>query len=298
MQQPIEPSSVAPFFHPRDPQSHKGTYGHALLCTGSYGMMGAASLAAKACLRSGIGKLTAYIPPCGYEIMQMLVPEALSLTDPSTYQLSSCPPVTGYQAIGVGPGLGTKDQTNQMLQDLLRQAIAAQLPTVVDADALNLLSMHPDQLTLLPPNAVITPHMNEFRRLLVAANMLGTPRTPKWSVDRVWRLQEDFAKRYHVIVVLKGWGTHVASPEGEVYVNTTGNPGMATGGSGDVLTGVVLALLAQHFTPLQAAVAAVYVHGLAGDLAASRLGEISLLASDIVDTLPEAFQTLIQTNEN
>jgi NAD(P)H-hydrate epimerase len=256
--------------------SHKGTYGHALLVAGSYGKMGAAILAARASLRSGVGLLTCHIPQKGYNIMQISVPEAMVSADASETVFSEIPKLDAYSAVGAGPGLGMNSITQQSLRSLLEMSPAK---LVLDADALNILSENKEWLELLPPNTILTPHPKEFERLA------GT------TANSFVRLQKqlEFSKKYKAIVVLKGAHTAITTPESRVYFNSTGNPGMATAGSGDVLTGIILGLLAQNYSAEDAAVIGVFVHGLAGDLAKAELGEISLVAGDITTWLGKAF---------
>ena len=260
----------------RDKFSHKGTFGHALLVGGSYGKMGAVVLAAKACLHAGVGLLTVHIPACGYEIMQISAPEAMAITDAEEKLISSITNTEKYSAIGIGPGLGTAPQTAHALQNLLQHE---NKPMVIDADGLNLLATNKEWLKLLPPNSILTPHPKEFERLT-------QPATNEYERLKVLQL---FAAQYHVNVVLKGAHTAIANPSGEVYFNSTGNPGMATGGSGDVLTGIISALLAQQYQPFEAALLGVYFHGLAGDFAASCKGYTALVASDLIENLSQAF---------
>jgi NAD(P)H-hydrate epimerase len=256
--------------------SHKGTYGHALLISGSYGKMGAAVLAAKACLRAGTGLLTVHIPSKGYEIMQVSVPEAMISIDSSENVFSEIPELTAHPAIGIGPGLGKKEESKEALKRLLQAKLQR---LVIDADALNILAENQELLDLLPENAILTPHPKEFERLA------GT------SVNSFERLQKqlDFSRRYRVIVVLKGAHTCVSFPDGPAFFNSTGNPGMATAGSGDVLTGIILGLLAQNYSAGDAALIGVFIHGLAGDVAKAKTGETALVASDIINGLGEAF---------
>ncbi|RYU72057.1 NAD(P)H-hydrate dehydratase [Hymenobacter persicinus] len=263
----------------RAPFAHKGTYGHALLLAGSFGKMGAAVLAARACLRSGVGLLTVRTPGAGYDILQVSVPEAMALPDPATDFVTELPELKPYSAIGIGPGLGLEDGPQQVLEKLLREA---RVPLVLDADALNLLGQHQELLALLPPDSILTPHPKEFERLVGPA------------ADDYQRLDQlrDFCRRHRCYVVLKGAHTCLGTPDGTLYFNTTGNPGMATGGSGDVLTGVLTALRAQHLPPLDAALLGIYAHGRAGDLAAQQTGEAGLVAGDIVQHLGPAFQEL------
>ncbi len=256
--------------------SHKGTYGHALLIAGSYGKVGAALLASKACLRSGVGLLTAQIPHSAYQIIQTAIPEAMCSIDASDLMFTEFPELNQFSAVGVGPGLGVKPNSRKALLRLLE---AAPAKLVLDADALNILAMHPEWLELLPENSILTPHPKEFERLAGS------------TADSYSGLQTQlaFSEKYNVIVVLKGAHTRITSPDGNVFFNTTGNPGMATAGSGDVLTGIVLGLLAQDFDPLEAALVAVFIHGRAGDLAVEQSDELSLIASDLVEGLGKAF---------
>ncbi|MCC5928925.1 MAG: NAD(P)H-hydrate dehydratase [Cyclobacteriaceae bacterium] len=263
---------------PRERFSHKGHYGHGLILAGSKGKMGAVVLAARAALRSGAGLLTCHVPVCGYPIVQTAVPEAMASEDDNIEYTVALPDISIYTAIAAGPGWGQHKETAQVLQNLLSQA---RQPLVLDADALNLLSQHSAFIELIPENTILTPHPGEFRR------MAGD-----WDNDfhRLEKLRT-FAIQHRCIVVLKGAFTSIALPDGNVFFNPTGNPGMATGGSGDVLTGIILSLLGQYYLPSDAAKLGVFLHGLAGDLAASRLGYTSLIASDIIENLPAAFQS-------
>jgi hydroxyethylthiazole kinase-like uncharacterized protein yjeF len=257
---------------PRKKFSHKGTFGHALILAGSFGKMGAAILAGKACLRSGVGLLTLHIPACGYDIMQISIPEAMTTVDPNHKHLSELPDITTYSAIGIGPGLGQEKSTSMVLQELL---ITAKAGLVIDADALNLLAQNQNLLNLLPKGTILTPHPKEFQRLAGE------------STDEFHRLElaKGFARKYQVIICLKGANTAVILSNGDVHFNSTGNAGMATGGTGDVLTGIITALLAQGYSPEHAAILGVYQHGLAGDRAAEKKGMSAVIASDVVDNL-------------
>ncbi len=256
--------------------SHKGTYGHALLISGSYGRMGAAVLASRACLRSGVGLLTVHVPRLGNDIMQTAVPEAMLDDDPSDILFSEVPDLSAFSAIGAGPALGTRTNPQHALHTLIT---TAGVPLVLDADAINMLALHREWYEELPEDTILTPHPKEFERLAGPAAS---------GYERVHKAL-DFAVSYKVVVVLKGAHTAIATPEGEVWFNMTGNPGMATAGSGDVLTGIILSLLAQGYPPEKAAMTGVYIHGLAGDLARGEKGEEALIASDIVDHLGKAF---------
>jgi len=259
--------------------SHKGTYGHALLIAGSYGKMGASVLASRACWRSGVGLLTSHVPQLGYEIIQNSIPEAMISIDSSETVFSEVPDLSPYSAIGIGPGLDKTPETQLALKTLLQ---AKPNKLVIDADALNILSENQDWYSLLPENAILTPHPKEFERL-------AGP-----SSDSYERLQKQvqFSAKYKVIVVCKGAHSCITFPDGRVFFNSNGNPGMATGGSGDVLTGIISGLLAQSYSSEDAAMIGVYLHGLAGDLAAIEFGEYSLIAGDIINHLGKAFLQL------
>jgi len=263
----------------RDKFSHKGTFGHALLIAGSYGKMGAAVLASKACLRSGVGLLTSHIPRLGYEILQNSVPEAMASIDPSDSVFTIFPTISLFSAVGIGPGLDQKTVSLNALQELL---YARPAKLVIDADALNMLAANQELYRLLPPYTILTPHPKELERLVgVSAN----------SFQRL-QIQLQFSALYKVIVVCKGAHTCITFPNGEVYFNSTGNAGMATGGSGDVLTGIILGLLAQSYSAEHATLIGVYLHGLAGDLAAAKFGQPAMIAGDIIEQLGAAFQQL------
>ncbi len=280
------PEDIAPLLKHRKKFSHKGTFGHALLVSGSCGRMGAAVLASRAGLHSGVGLWTTHVPRLGNEIMQTAVPEAMLSQDRSDIIFSEVPDLQIYSAIGAGPALGTKDNSQKAFHKLL---VAVRVPLVLDADALNILSLHPEWYADIPENTILTPHPKEFERLAgKAAN----------GYDRV-RKAMNFARDNKVIVVLKGAHTAIAIPDGDCYFNMTGNPGMATAGSGDVLTGIILSLLAQHYEPLEAALIGVFVHGLAGDIAREKTGEEALIASEIINHLGDAFLSLhkIQLHE-
>lgn len=260
--------------------SHKGTFGHALLIVGSKGMMGAAVLSAKACLRAGVGKLTCHVPNVANEIMQIAVPEAMTWTTDSDFDFMATNftenDLSSFQSIGIGPGWGTHSDVFRMLKTIITSAKDKKL--VIDADALNLLATEEGQKLLneLPPNTVLTPHPKEFQKLI----------GKRWKDDfDKMALLQAFAKQYQVFVVLKGYQTAIATPNGDVYFNSTGNPGMATGGSGDVLTGIITALLAQGYSAKEATILGVFKHGEAGDLAAASRGQMAMIASDIIENL-------------
>jgi ADP-dependent NAD(P)H-hydrate dehydratase / NAD(P)H-hydrate epimerase len=259
--------------------SHKGTYGHALLIAGSFSMMGAAILAARSCIRSGAGLLTTHVPKGGYPMMQPAVPESIFSIDPSEERFSNCPDLEKYSAIAAGPGIGIKPETATALEYLICNTTK---PLVLDADALNILALRPELLQYLPVNTIITPHPGEFDRIFGKVNT-GYKRN---------ELQIECSQKYRLIILLKGAYSSISLPDGRCFFNSTGNPGMATAGSGDVLTGIVLSLLAQGYTAEDAALVAAFVHGLAGDLASEDTGERGLTASDINDYLNKAFKTI------
>jgi NAD(P)H-hydrate epimerase len=268
---------IASVFRPRHRFSHKGTYGHALICAGSCGKMGAAVLAVQGALRSGAGLVTAYVPEGGYNIIQATCPEAMALTFCHARHLGPFSAEWSvYSAIGIGPGLGTSDSAAQLVQQVLN---TAKQPVVFDADALNIIAASSFPLN---GQAILTPHPGEFRRL-----------AGDWGND-MERLEKllSFSRNHGVVVVLKGAHTSIALPDGRIFFNSTGNPGMAKGGSGDVLTGVITALLAQGYSVENAAVMGVYLHGKAGDLAAAYLSQTGMTATDIVRYLPETFSGL------
>ncbi len=263
----------------RNKFDHKGTWGRALIMAGAYGKMGAAVLAGKSALRSGIGLLTMYIPACGYNIIQTSIPEAMAIVDEGDHFLTSCPHVAKYDVIGIGPGIGLEQETMMSLIEMVR---AFNKPIVLDADAINLMASHQELLKMLPKGSIITPHPKEFERLVGS-----------WENDfQRLEKQKQLAHQFNIVVVVKGAHTAIATPDGQVFYNSTGNAGMATGGSGDVLTGIITGLLGQGYSASDAAMLGVFFHGLAGDLATKETGEISLIPSDIIDYLPYAFQSV------
>lgn len=269
-------------YQPRQPFAHKGTYGHALLVAGSYGKMGAAVLSAKACLHAGLGLLTCHVPQCGYLVMQISAPCAMCITDPQEaysahfHEGLSPAEAVKYRAIGIGPGLGTATATAKALELLLEQY---RYPLVIDADALNIIAAYPFLLSRIPPGSLLTPHPKEFERIF------GNSRN---DFERLERLSQQ-AIQLQLYILLKGRYTAIACPDGAVYFNATGNPGMATGGSGDALTGILTALLAQGYSPKAAVLLGAYLHGLAGDIAAARLSQEAMTAETIIDCLGPAF---------
>jgi hydroxyethylthiazole kinase-like uncharacterized protein yjeF len=278
----VDEAMVNIFIQPRPKFGHKGTFGHCLLLAGSYGKMGAAVLASIACLRSGVGLLSVHIPECGYDILQSSVPEAMVSIDPERAHISTCPDLSQYKSIGIGCGIGQQGVTAKALHQLL---VATDIPLVLDADALNIIAQQPDWLPLIPQNSILTPHPREFERLFGATNN---------QFERIELLR---AKSHELglNILLKGAHTCIATPSGICYFNSTGNPGMGTAGSGDVLTGIIAGLLAQGYAPNDAAVLGVYIHGLAGDMAAQQIGQEALIARDLISYLGQAFLSLTAT---
>ena len=273
------PDEAAGLLHTRPRFSHKYDYGHLLTVAGSRGMMGAAIIATRAALHSGAGLVTLHAPACGETAAQTAVPEAMFAADTNETCISNIPLTRKYDAAVIGPGLGRNENTRHAIAQLTRQLAC---PTVIDADALYLLSENVHTLGRLAPQTILTPHHREFDRLFGE------------SPTQYARLQKarEVCRRYNLIVVLKGAYTAVVSDDGTVYFNSTGNPGMATAGSGDALSGVIGALLAQHYPPLQAAILGVMLHGMAGDIAAQRESQEYITAGEIIRCLGQAFARL------
>lgn len=276
----LNESVITPLLKARKKYGHKGTYGHALLVSGSYGKVGAAVLAGRAALRSGVGLLTIYSSGCAYNILQSSVPEAMVEMDDNNAIISNIDlDCSQYAGIGIGPGIGTHSLTGEALTKILK---ANRKPLVLDADAINLIARDKKMLDLIPPNSILTPHPKEFERLFGKT---------KNDFERNY-LQCQRAQKHGIFIVLKGAHTAIASPNGTCHFNSTGNPGMATAGSGDVLTGMITGLLTQGYSPFEAAILGVYLHGLAGDIAANIMSEEAMLAGDIIDSIGSAFREL------
>ena len=263
----------------RNKFAHKGNFGHAYLICGSRGKMGAAILAAKACLRSGPGLVTVHIPRSGNTILQTAVPEAMLFFDAEEDIFSGIPDISAYSSIAVGPGIGQAEATRRALKNLIQNS---KLPLIFDADAINILGENKTWIPFVPKGSIFTPHPKEFERLVGK------------SSDDFERnnIQREFSIKYGVYVVLKGAHTAITTPDGNCYFNTTGNPGMATGGSGDVLTGILAGIKAQGYSSLETCLLGVFLHGLAGDSAAGKRGQEALIASDIIQNLGHAFLSL------
>lgn len=275
----VEKEEVQQILRPRDPFSHKGTMGHALLVSGQYGMAGATVLAARACLRGGVGKLTVHTPDMNNAILQCCVPEAILSHDLSDIRVSKAINTYDFNALAIGPGLGTHEDTADAVHLFIRNHPGEM---VLDADALNILGRHPDWLADIPQDTILTPHPKELE------NLVGHCTD---SYDRMEKARQ-LSIKMQIYVIIKGHNSMICTPTGRVFINPTGNAGMATAGSGDVLTGLLTALLARGYSPNEACRLGVYLHGLAGDIACERLGEESMTASDIIDALPEAFKRL------
>ena len=279
----IGKSEVLPMYKPREKFSHKGTYGHSLIIGGSYGKIGAVTLSAKACLTSGSGLVTAYVPRCGYVPIQTSLPEVMVITDKNETAIGAITFDIKPTVIGLGVGLGMASETGDALSEFLE---TNKLPLVIDADGLNLLAKHKSFLKKLPTKTILTPHPKELERLI------GT-----WKDDfDMLKKAKVFSKKYDVILTIKGAHT-MTIYNNHGYVNSTGNPGMATAGSGDALTGIITGLIAQGYEPLQAAIFGVYLHGMAGDLAIEHTGYQALTTSKLIDNIGMAFVDLFKMPE-
>jgi NAD(P)H-hydrate epimerase len=273
----IDEEIISSIYKPRNRFAHKGNFGHALIVAGSYGKMGAAVLCTKACLRSGAGLTTCHIPKCGYEIMQSVVPEAMVMTDfNSSFVTKIESDLDKFDGIGIGPGIGTASETKKFLHDLFD---AYKKPVVLDADALNIISTDPSLIKKIPPSSILTPHPKEFERLFGKTE----------NGFQQLQLAQQKSKELNLVIVLKSHHTSICTPGGKTYFNNTGNAGMAKGGSGDVLTGILTAIICRVKDSIEAAVLGVYLHGLAGDFAAEKYSEEAMVAGDIIENLGNAF---------
>lgn len=277
----VDSATIKDIYKPRTAFSHKGTYGNVLMIGGSYGKIGAITLSSKAALHAGAGLVTALVPECGYNVLQTAAPEVMCLTSGVKY-IEEINDWEKYKAIGIGPGLNTEPATARAFAAFIDECKA---PIVIDADGLNLLARHNELMGKVPPESILTPHPKEFSRLF------GD------SIDSMMQLEHarTQAMRYNIFIVLKGHYTSIITPEGDCWYNLTGNAGMATGGTGDVLTGIITGLLAQGYSSQDAAVLGVYLHGLSGDLAAKEQSQEALVAGDIITYLGKAF--LSMTND-
>lgn len=261
-----------------DKYTHKGIQGHALVIGGSYGKIGSICLSSKAAIKTGCGLVTAFVPKCGYEIVQIAIPEVMVLTDVNENFISNITFDITPQAIGIGPGIGQELATQNAFHDFLK---SNKVPLVIDADALNILSLNKSWLSLLQPKTIITPHTKELERLI-----------GKWNSEKEkFEKTTVFSIQYNLVVVMKGAPTYIIDGN-IVYENSTGNAALATAGSGDVLTGMITSLLAQSYEPISAAILGVYLHGLTADIALPETGYQSFIASDIILNIGKAFLTI------
>lgn len=260
--------------------AHKGNFGHVLVAGGSYGKIGAMVLSSRAALKSGSGLVTAFVPQCGYPVLQATNPEVMCLTDTEAHFVTQFPSLKNYQAIAVGMGLGQKEQTEEALLRLLEENSQSKL--VIDADALNLLARQENPFELLPKQAILTPHPKELERLI------GAWQDDFEKIERVRML----AQKHQINILIKGAHTATITSDGACYFNSTGNWGMATAGSGDALSGILVSLLGQGYRPKEACILGVFLHGLAGDLAIKQIHPHALVASDLINYIGKAYRQL------
>ncbi|RTY86290.1 NAD(P)H-hydrate dehydratase [Flavobacterium sp. RSP15] len=274
----IDQKEILKRFKQSDKHTHKGIQGHALIIGGSYGKIGAVSLSSKAALKTGCGLVTVFIPKCGYDILQISIPEVMVLTDNQEKSISNITFDITPQAIGIGPGLGQAVETQNALHQFLK---TNKTPLVIDADALNILSQNNEWFSLVPPKTILTPHPKELERLI-----------GKWHFEEEKMNKAiSFSKQHEIIIVMKGAPTRIIDGE-TVYENTSGNAALATAGTGDVLTGMITSLLAQAYEPISAAILGVYLHGLTADIALSETSYQSFIASDVIANIGKAFLSL------
>jgi NAD(P)H-hydrate epimerase len=285
----ITKGSIKLFFKKRHKIAHKGNFGHALLVVGSEGKVGAGVLAAKACMRAGVGLLSVHTPKCGYAILQTTIPEAMTLVDKKKKYISQVFKDIGeyekYTSVGIGCGIGKNPKTAQALYEILK---LSSKPMVIDADALNILSENPTWWEIVPKHSILTPHPKEFERLF------GRTTNPYLR----HQLQLAMSVQRQVFIILKGATTCITTPEGNTYFNITGNAGMATGGSGDVLTGILTSLLAQGYSGEQTCRLGVFLHGTAGNIAAKKYSQEAMIAGDIIEYLGKAMKKIAKDNKS
>lgn len=274
----VDKKEILKFYKEIAIDTHKGIQGHALIIGGSYGKIGAVCLSSKAALKTGCGLVTVYVPKCGYEIVQIAIPEVMVLTDEKKKYISNISFDFKPNAIGIGPGIGQRELTQKSFLKFLK---TNKTPLVIDADALNILSQNKSWFLLFQSKTILTPHPKELERLI-----------GEWiSEEEKFEKSISFSLQYNVIIVMKGAPTHIIDGE-TIYKNTTGNPALATAGSGDVLTGIITSLLAQSYQPIEAAILGVYLHGLTANIALPKTGFQSFIASDIIDNIGKAFLSL------
>jgi hydroxyethylthiazole kinase-like uncharacterized protein yjeF len=274
----IDKSEILKRYKPIKANTHKGIQGHALLVGGSYGKIGAMTLSSKACLKTGCGLVTVFIPRCGYKILQTANPEVMVLTDISVKYITRIEFNFVPQAIGIGPGIGQDIETHTALHRFLK---TNEIPLVIDADALNILSQNKQWLSFLPEKTIFTPHLKELERLIGS-----------WDSDAE-KIEKTiaFSKEYQLVIVMKGAPTKIIDGD-TLYENTTGNAALATAGTGDVLTGMITSLLAQSYEPIDAAILGVYLHGLTADIALPETGYQAFIASDVIANIGKAYLSL------
>jgi hydroxyethylthiazole kinase-like uncharacterized protein yjeF len=274
----INQTQILKRYKPINAKTHKGIQGHALLIGGSYGKIGAMSLASKGCLKTGCGLVTVFIPRCGYKIVQTANPEVMVLTDISVKYITRISFDFIPNAIGIGPGIGQDIETHTAIHRFIK---INKIPLVIDADALNILSQNQQWLTFLPEKTIFTPHQKELERLI-----------GKWNSDaEKFEKTIAYSKQNNLIIVMKGAPTYIIDGD-TIYENTTGNAALATAGTGDVLLGMITSLLAQSYEPIDAAILGVYLHGLTADIALPETGYQSFIASDIIDRIGKAYLSL------
>jgi NAD(P)H-hydrate epimerase len=274
----VEEADVRKILKPRNKFDHKGKFGHAFIYAGNTATMGACILSVKACVRSGAGLTTVFIPKGYSHVLNVSVPESMTKEYGETKTLNV--DLSKYNAFALGPGIGRSGKAGKIFLSLLKQIKG---PAIIDADGLNILSEEKKGLGLLPENSIITPHPKEFERL--------AGKTNNWY-ERHQR-QLELSKKYSIYIVLKGAYTCISTPDGNSFFNPTGNPGMAKGGTGDMLTGIIVGLLAQHYSPQDACLLGVYLHGLSADIAVRKKTEYSLLASDMILKIGDAFKKIL-----
>ncbi|HLP65139.1 NAD(P)H-hydrate dehydratase [Flavobacterium sp.] len=277
--QTISKTAIQKILKPMPADSHKGQQGHALLIGGSFGKIGSVCLSSKAALKSGCGLVTAFLPKCGYEIIQTYIPEVMAITDENHEIITNVHYNFMPNAIGIGVGIGQDEITQHAFYNFLKNNT---VQLIVDADALNILSKDTSWLSLLPSKAILTPHKKELERLI------GTWQNEEEKLQKVIELSTENS----IIIIIKGAPTVIVDGENS-YKNTTGNQALATAGSGDVLTGIITGLVAQNYQPIEAAILGVYLHGLTADIALPEKGFHSFIASDCIDYLPKAFLSLL-----
>ena len=276
-----EEEEIRKLIKPRKRFAHKGCFGHGLLIAGSYGMAGASILAAQAALRSGIGLLTVHVPIHNHDILQTTVPEAIVQTDIHERYFAQPTDLSRYNAVAIGPGIGQDEDTALAM---IEQIQGSNIPVILDADAINILSTHRNWYNRIPKRSILTPHLGELERL--TGKCMDT-------YERLTKVKE-LASYLQSYIIVKGAWTTIVTPEGNYHFNPTGNPGMATGGSGDVLTGILLGLVSQGYSPEDACKLGVFLHGMAGDIAAEELTEMGMTSHDLVSALPKAWKKIMK----